>query len=400
MNLVFSVGVDDYTGANRMTRSYMKGLTVLGDRVTLLHPEIKEPEAARGSEPRLSRLSSKDGIVTHAVSGFPFSFSFGVIVRVMRILASERPALVVSVFQSDAKIVGPICSLMRIPFVYLAQNIGEFSGGGLVRFLKKRLWTFLFHQSEAVVVAAGRGVADELVENHGVAKGATRIITNAVDLPPLQPRRARAANLLKEIGAGDADFVILNVGRLDEQKDQLTLVNAAGLLAEAGVNFRLLLVGGLSPTGEEKSRQYREQIVAKVESLGLAQKVIFLGWRNDVPDLLAQVDMYAHSARWEGFPLAVLDAWAAGVPVVTTDCFQLPRAVRPADWGSVVPVGDARSMADAMLKIHRSTPAERQRLGERSRAFAEAHFNLGDRIREMRDCLEAVLESRGIGHVV
>jgi glycosyltransferase involved in cell wall biosynthesis len=96
----------------------------------------------------------------------------------------------------------------------------------------------------------------------------------------------------------------------------------------------------------------------------------------------------------------VLDAWAAGIPVVTTDCFQVPGLSGRPSWGEVVAVGDARSLAAAILKIRKSSVDERRRLGEEARRFSETYFDLGSRVREMRDCMACILKARGIGDVV
>lgn len=400
MKVLFSVGVDDYTGANRMTHTYMRGLAAAGDAIYLVHPSESAFSGVGERQPRFSALARAEGVIAQEVPDFPFKLSLRGLFRICAFLSRERPEIVVSTFQSDAKILGPLCAAAGIPFVYFAQNLGQFSGGRLLSALKKNLWGFALRGCTDVAVATGKEVGENLVYEHGFESRIIRVITNAVALPPVKDACDRTQAFKQEVGATDRTFVILNVGRLDEQKGQSLLVEAVQLLDVKGVDFRLLFAGGMSPTGVEKSSSYYASLVARVAELGLEKRVLFLGWRNDIADLLAQADVYVHSALWEGFPLAVLDAWAAARPVVTTDCFHIPAKAGPLRWGKVVPVGNAKALASAILEIQQSAVNARRAMGTEARRFAEKYFDLNERLKEMRDCLIGTLATRGSGHVI
>jgi glycosyltransferase involved in cell wall biosynthesis len=128
-----------------------------------------------------------------------------------------------------------------------------------------------------------------------------------------------------------ADWPIVGtVGRLAPQKGHETLLEAANLVPEA----QFVIVGD----GELRSRLVR---IA-------GDNVHFTGARDDVPDLLASFDVYAQPSLYEGLCVAVLEAQAAGVPVVATPVGGMRETVVEGETGLVVPVGDARALASAI----------------------------------------------------
>jgi glycosyltransferase involved in cell wall biosynthesis len=132
--------------------------------------------------------------------------------------------------------------------------------------------------------------------------------------------------------------VVGSVGRLAPQKDHATLLEAAALLPEV----ELVLVGD----GPE-----RPALERRAEELGLRGRVAFLGRRSDVPVLLPSFDVYVQSSRYEGLCLAVLEAQAAGVPVVATPVGGIRDTVVDGETGLLVPVGDPAAVAAAIRRL-------------------------------------------------
>jgi glycosyltransferase involved in cell wall biosynthesis len=156
----------------------------------------------------------------------------------------------------------------------------------------------------------------------------------------------------REFGLGPDVFTFFYVGRLNQVKDLGTMLDAfAALAADGSLHTRLYLVGD----GPE-----REMLETKRETLGLSERVTFLGARSDVSEVLMAADAFVMSSKSEGLPMALLEAMAAGVPCVATAVGGIPDLFGD-DRGLSVPAQDALALAHAMAAIAQS-PELRQRL--------------------------------------
>lgn len=138
------------------------------------------------------------------------------------------------------------------------------------------------------------------------------ILPNGIDLEKFSPLAAGDARTLRdELGLPDDRQLIIMVGRLWEQKDPGCLVEAYCQLWQRGdPGADLILVG---------DGTLREQLQQQVETAGLQAHVHFLGWRTDISDLLRVSDIFVLPSRWEGMPLAILEAMGSGLPAVVSD---------------------------------------------------------------------------------
>ena len=182
--------------------------------------------------------------------------------------------------------------------------------------------------------------------------GSTVVIPNAVD--------AVAAPVARHDGAPPR---VVTVGRLAAPKDALTLVRA---LAEVRAPFAAQVVGD----GPE-----RAALAAELRTLGLTSVVRLEGNRGDVPQLLAAADVFVLSSRSEGAPLSVLEAMAAGLPVVASAVGGVPEQVVDGTTGLLVAAGDARALAAAIERLLANRDL-RRRLGAAGRERALARFDL------------------------
>ena len=155
---------------------------------------------------------------------------------------------------------------------------------------------------------------------------------------------------------------LLMVARFAPQKDHSTLFQALATLLE--LDWELDLVG--SGPQEEATR-------ALAESLGLSQRIRFLGMREDVPELIAASQLYLLISHWEGFPRSILEALRAGLPVVATDVGGVREAVVDGETGFIVPEDDDVLLADR-LKLLLEDAGLRAAMGQAGRDRYEAHF--------------------------
>jgi len=130
----------------------------------------------------------------------------------------------------------------------------------------------------------------------------------------------------------------------------------------------------------------REQVAA----LGLQGRVRFLGIRADVADILRASDMFVLSSRVEGNLMSVMEAMAAGLPVVSTAVGGVPELVREGVTGLLVPSEDAEALAQAMQALV-DDPVRRQAMGAAARQYAMAHFDIRHTVRGYEQLYESLL---------
>jgi glycosyltransferase involved in cell wall biosynthesis len=157
---------------------------------------------------------------------------------------------------------------------------------------------------------------------------------------------------------------LVMIARFGAQKDHMTLLRAlAGLLDRP---WELDLIGDGPLLGQAR---------ALAATLGLSHRIRFLGQRSDVEQLLAQAQASLLVTNWEGFPLSILEAMRAGLPVVATSVAGIGEAVVDGETGFLVPRGDVEVLRDRMAKVL-ADPSLRERMGSNGRARFERHFTL------------------------
>ena len=183
---------------------------------------------------------------------------------------------------------------------------------------------------------------------------------------------------------------VLFVGVVCRRKGTLELARAARLLRERGLrDWRLVVVGGPGPTPEP---EYAE-IVAEFTAAGLADSLVGPEHGEQVRARLAQADVFVLPSFLEGQPIAIIEAMAAGVPVVGTAIGAVPDLIRDGIEGRVVEPGDVEALAGALEQLI-TDPALRLRMGAAVRERAQAAHDLPQLGRRLADLYAAVLEDR------
>ena len=194
-------------------------------------------------------------------------------------------------------------------------------------------------------VVVGRRSADELGDLAHIPRGRLTTIHNGVRAVELEPT--------PRVSAG---FVIGSLGRLHAQKGYDVLVRA--LVSLEGVTA--VIVGG----GEE-----RAALLDLAEELGVRDRLVLRDWSDEARSCLTSFDVFVLPSRFEAFPLTIVEAMLAGVPVVASDVGSVVEAVLDGSTGLLVPPGDAEALADAVRGLAED-PERRRELGERGRRRA------------------------------
>jgi glycosyltransferase involved in cell wall biosynthesis len=163
---------------------------------------------------------------------------------------------------------------------------------------------------------------------------------------------------------------LIMVARFNEQKDQATLLKAIAQLPD--------FIGHVDFVGSGPSL---EACKALADTLGISQKVSFLGDRRDVPDLLARSQIFVLATHYEGLPISILEAMRGGLPVIGSSVNGIPEAIEHGVTGLVVPPRDPSALAKAILALVES-PELRQAMGTAARKRFEREFVVDRMVRE------------------
>lgn len=197
-----------------------------------------------------------------------------------------------------------------------------------------------FYPSADAIVAVSHGVAKDMSAVTGLPIGRIQVIYNPVITPGMMAAAAGSPNHPWFTDGGPP--VVLGVGRLARQKDFVGLVRAFALVRRQRP-ARLLILG----EGEE-----RPAIEALIRQLELDGDVALPGFVAGAPAYMARAGVFVLSSVWEGLPTVLIEALAAGAPVVATDCPSGPREIlRDGELGQLVPRGDVDALAQAILGV-------------------------------------------------
>ncbi len=211
------------------------------------------------------------------------------------------------------------------------------------------------------VIAISESAGQSLLSWQPGLKEKLSIIPNGIDLSLFDITEERVRQKRIELGVEGETKVILYAGRLVKEKGADILLEAAGLMDIP--NWRLLIAGN----GSEKIN-----LVSLCSALNMDEKVHFLGTRSDIPELMAASDLVVLPSRWEGLPLTLLEAMAAGKPVVACQVGGVPEVIKDGVEGYLVPPENPEAMKVAIEKILKD-PGRANILGQAGKMRAAAY---------------------------
>jgi glycosyltransferase involved in cell wall biosynthesis len=226
-------------------------------------------------------------------------------------------------------------------------------------------------------LAVSDHVAARLCQTYGLSATKVCVVHNSVF--PAAFKRPANAELRAKLTGATARPIVLSLARLDKQKGHCYLLEAAVLVPEA-----LFVLAGDGPE--------RPALEAQARALGLNGRVAFLGYREDVCDLLASCDLFVLPSLFEGLPLSVLEAMAAAKPVVATAIGGTDEAVVHGETGLLVPPADSAALAGA-IRTALSEPILSRRLGAAGRARVREEFSAETMVRRITEIYDELLDS-------
>lgn len=188
-------------------------------------------------------------------------------------------------------------------------------------------------------------------------------VPNAIDTNLFYPDLHKTGLLRKQLNLSEDAYIFFTAGRLHEQKNQQMLLRAFAIVRQS-IPHAVLVIAGEGPL---HNALYKLSL-----SLGIKDKTLFLGRRDDVNDLMNLCDCFVLSSEYEGFGLVVGEAMATMKPVVATDCGGVKEVM--GEFGKLVKVGDVSGLANAMLVIYQSPYLENY-LGN-ARKYIESNYSI------------------------
>ncbi len=260
-----------------------------------------------------------------------------------------------------AKLIG---KRQKFIFSYRGKTIEDIIAIPKIRQLAQRFFSFFCD----AILTNSEVSKKEYVKDIGISSEKISVLYNGVDIHIFRPDACRDVAAWKEkLGILPTDVVIGSVARLDPVKNLTTVLYAlAGLEKDLRKKCRLLIVGD----GPEK-----KNMMDAAHDLGLRNHIIFMGKRQDIPQCLNLMDIYVQPSLFENISNSVLEAMAAGLPVVSTNVGGIHEVVIQDRTGIVVPLYDQTALINAISSIVTDS-IKRQSMGAQARGRVVKHFSI------------------------
>ncbi len=251
---------------------------------------------------------------------------------------------------------GAACTRARVPIRIVSRRVSFPLRKG---FFSRRKYT----KDVDLIVAISDNVRDVLIRG-GIEPGKIEVVSSGIDFSPFENVGQRDL-LRREFGFLPDDFLVGIVAYLEDSKGHRYLIEAARMLKERTPKIKIIIVGkgSLELALDKQARD-----------LGVDDLVFFLGFRDDVPRILASLDAFVLSSEQEGLGSSILDAMASRLPVVATEVGGIPEVVIHNETGFLVSPRSPRALAEAILSLYQDRDLAR-RFGERGYQVVHEKFS-------------------------
>jgi glycosyltransferase involved in cell wall biosynthesis len=340
----------DCGGAERILLNLLKEAPRLGQRTTVLCLEKPGTLASHATELGAQLLCAEK----------PAGIRLELIRRLTSLMRHHRPDVVHTHEIGMLFYAGRAARHAGVRRVVHTEHGKTYSGR-----LRKRILGRLAARHASRFFCVSSDVADEVISSRIVARERVYVVTNGID-PTRFAAPADNGSLRRELGIPDSAVVIGTVGRLTEVKRQDLLINAFSRLQLGTHEVHLLLVGD-GPLLNDLRTRARDR--------GVEKRVHFVGYRTQPERYLHLMNVFALTSRSEGMPLAVLESWAAGVPVVASRVGGLPEIVDHGRTGLLFESGDVSALVAALQALI-GDPFLSKQMGERGRREVLAKYDV------------------------
>ena len=317
----------------------------------------------------LSEYARKRGIQVSSMNK-KNSLDLTIIWKLFRLIKSEKVD-VLNTHNIGPLIYGSLAGkLVGVPAIVSTRH-----GSGDMRRLNRIFWAL-----NDRIIPVSNDTKKTLLANNDIRGTNIRVIYNGVDVGNLSLKESKEC-FKKKLNIDQKFRIIGTVGRLAHVKDYKTLLEAFRLAINDKKDVKLVFVGD----GEEK-----ESLEGYSRTLGISDNTIFMGFRQDVADIVSSFDIFLLSSLTEGISVALLEAMSLSVPAIVTDVGGNPEVVVDSETGILVPPKDPQKMAEAIRRILKN-PDMAKKMGQAGRKRVEEKFSLDRMAREYEAIYEECL---------
>jgi glycosyltransferase involved in cell wall biosynthesis len=348
MNIALIISALITGGAERQILLSAAELGRLGHKVDLIiyHPQNEFVDFIRENKVNLVRISAKG------------------LLRVGRIRALAKHLQqggfeVVHAFSGSASIYAALAGkLARVPVILGGYRV-EHKEHGLLAFAHRMIDRFLTGW-----IVNSRGTADSMVATLGINPQKFFVVYNGIAPEAFQSELSRNEARHK-LGLPESQQVVTKVARMHLQKNHRLFLKMASIVLLSRPDVRFLIAG---------DGPLRSELEDYAKSLGVCDRVLFLGIRSDIPDVLAATDVSVLTSDFEGFPNALIEAMCVGIPVVTTDYPGVEELIVDGKAGFITPRNDAAAMAAKVTELLDDAEL-RKRMGQNGMEIVRERFS-------------------------
>jgi glycosyltransferase involved in cell wall biosynthesis len=309
------------------------------------------------------------------------------VMKLCRLLRRLQPHIV-HTHTTKAGFLGRLAAnLTRIPVIvhtYHGHVLHKYYGATkthLLRCLERTLAAFT-----DCLVTVSESVKQELVAYRVAPSAKITVIPLGFHLEPYLSARTKRGHFRQEIGVNDSTRLVGIVGRLFPIKNHRLFLDAAARVAACEPTVRFIIVG---------DGVLRSKLEQQAQTLGIADRVCFTGWRRDLPHIYADLDVLMVSSDNEGTPVSAIEAMAAGCPVVATRVGGLPDLITDRATGYLVPPNEPDTLADATMQILQQ-PDTAHHLSQAAQGMVRERFAVQRLILDIEALYYNLLTQKGI----
>lgn len=302
------------------------------------------------------------------------NFDITVFAQIKHIIKSEK-INIIHTHETRSDIIGLIVGkLLGIPVITTLHGWIEnnFKSRLLTR-LDKSLLRFFDH-----VITVSNKMKEQVLLD-GVAKENVTALNNALVLENYH-RNSEDQSFRKEIKVGDQTLLVANIGRLSPEKGQTDFIKSAKLVINQNPDVRFILIG----IGNDQAN-----LESLVKQLGFEEKILFLGYRNDMINIYNNIDLVVQSSFTEGMPNVILEALAMEVPVIATDVGGTSEVVINNVTGVLVKPGNPREISTHILKFIENKQIYRQ-MAINGKNLVNCEFGFDVRTKKLSNIYETI----------
>ena len=304
-----------------------------------------------------SELAIKLRMMNENFVGIPMrsEFDFPAAIKISKVIKSKK-IHIIHTHTAHSHSIGVLAKVLKRNVKLIAHRRVDFP-------LKKNIFSRMKYSKTDKVIAISEGVKNALIKS-GIEEGRIAIVYSGIDLSKFD-RKFELDALRKEYRVIEGKFIVGNIAHLAEHKGHKYLIESVKIVTEQSPDILFVIVG------EGKLKLELKSLARK---LGVNDKVIFTGFREDIPELLYTFDIFVLSSYLEGLCTSLMDAMAMRKAIVATNVGGIPEVVKDSINGILVPPKNPEKLAEAILAL-RNNEGLRKNMGTAGRSIVEEKFS-------------------------